>query len=336
MATILLIMILSDQHWVSRMDSTKDIIVKFNLKDNLIRKFYKTHDGRIWLATGKFGLGKWEKNPAPKVDHLCNNPSNESSISNDNVYDISEDQKNNLWVSTFGGGLNYFNTVSNNFEHIAATSNLSEGIQIDAQQNVWIISNGNLYKYNPSTKTNTTFMLPDLEKSGGVRGNIYKDDHNNLYVAGTNYFIEFNPSTVKEEFKQPEVYFTDFKIFNNSFSDLLFRKNIELRYFQNYFTIEFSAPEFTGNSVEYSYKLKGFEDEWTDVGNRNFANYSNLPGGDYTFEVRATNRKGNWSMNITSLNINIIPPFWKQWWFFALCAVAIAGGDIHIIPLSYQ
>ena len=48
---------LIDKRWVSRTDSAKKFITTFNLKDNLIRKIYKTSNGEVCLATAKFGLG---------------------------------------------------------------------------------------------------------------------------------------------------------------------------------------------------------------------------------------------------------------------------------------
>jgi streptogramin lyase len=108
------------------------------------------------------------------------------------VYDILEDTKGNLWVSTYGGGLNYFTTASQQFTHINTSNNLLEGIQTDLKGNVWIISNGNLNEYNPKTRSYTIYNLPDIEKKGGVKGYIYKDKKNNLYAAGTNYFIQFD------------------------------------------------------------------------------------------------------------------------------------------------
>ena len=111
-----------------------------------------------------------------------------------------------------------------------------------------MISNGNLNKYNPQTKTYTSFSLPDLEKSGGVKGNIFKDSRGNMYAAGLNYFIRFKPEAI-DEGPAAKIFFTDFKIFNTSYNQLLSQKQIPLRYKQNYFTIEFAAPEFQTGQV---------------------------------------------------------------------------------------
>jgi signal transduction histidine kinase/ligand-binding sensor domain-containing protein len=314
---------LVDKRWVSRMDSTRNIIERFSLRDNLVRRIYKTKNKQIWFATGKTGIAEWKNDSAPMVEYLRNDPTGQESISNDNVFDIIEDKKGNLWVSTYGAGLNYFDVTQRKFTHIEATNNLLEGLQMDQHGNVWMISNGNLHKYDPTFRTYSSFTLPDLEKSGGVKGNIYKDDEGSMYIAGLNYFIKFQPDAVRSVSRQPRVFFTDFRVFNNSNSELLLNKAIRLRYNQNYFTIEFSAPEFAGNPVEYSYMLEGVDKTWIDAGNRNSASYSNLEGGDYIFRVLATNKKGNYTGEYATLNITIIPPFWKRWWFFALAALMI-------------
>lgn len=316
--------------WVSRTDSVKRILQQFNLKDNLIRKFYRTSKNQLWLATGKMGLAEWTINSLPKLNYKVNDPLVDGSISNDNVYDIIEDAKNNLWVSTYGGGLNYYDIQTKKFEHINATNNLLEGIQLDSKGQVWVISNGNLHKYNPQTKSYTSFILPDLEKSGGVKGNIFKDSHGFMYAAGTNYYIRFKPEAIDDRANQPKVFLTDFKIFNSSYNHLLSQNEIPLRYKQNYFTVEFAAPEFKTGQVQYSYMLEGWDRDWIEAGDRNFANYSNLDGGNYVFKVRATNKKGIWGNEFASVAIRIIPPFRKTPLFFILCAV-VTGLLIYLM-----
>lgn len=314
------------QRWVSRTDTVKKIIQRFNLKDNLIRRFYKTRGGDLWLATGKLGLGDWERAPSPRVSHLFNNPEDNTTIGNDNVYDIAEESNGNLWVSTFGGGLYFYNTGAKKFTHISSTNNLLEGIQTDARGDVWMISNGNLHKYDVFRKYHATINLPDLEKSGGIRGYIYKDNEGNMYVAGLNYFIEINPLQIKNSRPEHEVLLTDFKIFDVSHSNLLFRSKIKLPYNQRYFTIEFAAPVFSAaRKIWYSYKLEGWHDEWVETGRLNFAQFSNLEGGEYTFKVRATTQPGMWGSEFASIKIKVIPPFWATWWFYVIVTFLIAA-----------
>jgi two-component sensor histidine kinase len=242
----------------------------------------------------------------------------------ESVYDIAEDEKGGLWVSTYGGGLNHFSPKTKTFTPIPATNNLLEGIQLDQRGAVWMISNGHLHKYDPRRRTHTSYELPDLEKTGGVRGKIFKDSEGRLYVAGTSYFISFHPDSIQEKQTMPKVHLTDFSIFNNSFSHLLYNNKIRLGHNDNYFSIEFAAPDY-GQDVFYSYMLEGFDRNWIDAGGRTYASYSNLEGGHYTFKVRATNSPGVWSNEYASVKIEVVPPYWKRWWFYALCAFAVAA-----------
>jgi signal transduction histidine kinase len=208
---------------------------------------------------------------------------------------------------------------------------LLEGVQTDRLGNVWMIANGQLHKYDPVKKVHSTYQLPDVEKAGGVKGMIFKSSDGNLVTSGVNYFIEFNPLLIKEVSGKLDVYVTDFKIFNESFSHLLGQKNISLRYNQNFLSFDFSAPHYaTGVSIQYQYMLEGFTDKWIDLGTENKVSFSNLDGGHYTFKVRASNRPGVWSENIATVLLHIIPPVWKRWWFYAIC-VLFAGALAYAI-----
>ena len=114
-----------------------------------------------------------------------------------------------------------------------------------------------------------------------------------MYVAGTNYYIAFHPDSIKATTRHPSVIFTDFKIFDNSYSDLLFKDSLVLQFDQNFFSLEFSAPDFSiGKNVRYKYKLEGVDKDWINAGNRNFASYSNVASGLYHFKVQALDNSG--------------------------------------------
>ncbi len=317
---------LREKNWVSRLDSSKNIVASFNLLDNLIRKFYRSRDGTVWMATVKEGLGVWEKKPSQLVTYYKNDPVNTTSLANNHVFDIADDGKGSLWVTTFGGGLQHFNVAEKIFSHIRSSANLLEGVQTDAKGNVWMISGGNLHRYSPSGNSYMSYELPDIEKSGGVKGYIYKDDEGSMYVGGVNYFISFKPEEIKDNPQQPGVIFTDFKIFNNSFSHLLFQKKIKLKHNQNFFTIEFASPFYSGSEkIHYSYMLEGVDQDWVDAGTRNFASYQNAGSGNFTFKVRASVGNGKWTPAVFSIRVEIVPPFWRRWWFYAICVILVTA-----------
>jgi ligand-binding sensor domain-containing protein/anti-sigma regulatory factor (Ser/Thr protein kinase) len=316
---------LFEKRWVSRRDSVKNIIKQFNLKDNLIRKIYKDISGHSWLATGKLGLGDWQRQHTMEVQYHSYDLSNSTTISNNDVYDIQQDKKGNYWVSTYGGGLNYYDHSTRKFSHVTESSNLTEGLQSDEKGNVWMICNGHFHKYDPSLKSYSCYDLPTLQASDGIKGYVYKDSQNNLYAGGKNYYVTFNPGAVAQINNEPMIFFTDFKIFDISFNQLLSEKVIKLNHNQNYFSIEFSAPEFTGDNIQYDYKLLGVDDNWISAGKKNFASYSNLRGGVYKFMVRASNWKGSHVDKFTSITILITPPFWLRWWFYTAIIIVVCS-----------
>jgi signal transduction histidine kinase/ligand-binding sensor domain-containing protein len=317
----------SRNKWVSRLDTAMNILVNFNIRDNLIKKIYKSpSNGRLYLATAKNGIGIWRKNGTQKFTFYKNNPLGKDGLSNNDVTDMIEDITQNLWVTTFGGGLHYFDTKADTAHHIPESNNLLEGIQLDKNQKVWMISNGNLDKYDPQTRIYSSYQLPDIEKSSGVHGKIFQNTAGLFYVAGKNYFIEFDPLKTNETQPQLPIYITDFRIFNQSSNHLLNGEKIGLAYNQNYITIEFSAPNFSNKTpVEFQYQLAGFTNTWVDLGTENKVSFSNLGGGDYVFRVRATNRPGVWYEHKNQLLISVIPPFYKTWWFYVFCTAALAA-----------
>ncbi|WP_121809294.1 sensor histidine kinase [Mucilaginibacter kameinonensis] len=314
-----------DKKWISGI--AQEGIKRLNVKDNVVKKFYKDKNGTLWLATDKYGLGALQQG-ATIFSYFTNDIYDHESISSNDVYDIEGDRKGNLWISTYGGGLNYFDKNELRFSHIPGSSNLTEGICSDARGNLWMICNGHMHEYNPETRVYSCYDLPDLKSNGGVKGYMYRDCRGNLYAAGRNFYIEFNPAGIGKIENEPDVYFTDFKIFNTSYSHLLENKTIRLNHNQNYFSLEFSAPEYSSNHMHYDYILEGVDKDWVDADKRNYASYSNLAGGRYLFKVRASNWKGSVVNKFASIVIVINPPFWRTWWFYSLIVLIIG-------PLCY-
>ncbi len=321
------------QSWVSRTDSTRRIISRLNLRDNLIRKLYKSQNGTLWMATTKTGLAEWRSGQQPCFTYYRHDPSHPRSLSSDNVYDVAEDQHHNLWVSTYGGGLNYFNTTTKTFQHFPESPNLVQGITVDNNNKVWLVSNGNLHCYDPAQNQFSTYQLLDYESTGGLNGTIYQDSAGIIYLGGSNYFISFQPDKVKAPGQPGKPVFTDSRLFDSSRNELLEQKEIKLQYNQNFFAFTFSSPNYLNpNNIRYSYQLEGLDRDWRSAGTGNSAGYTNLPPGKYVFKVRAANGTANATNQIASRVITLVPPFWEHWWFYGL----VMAGSACVVYFIYR
>ena len=266
--------------------------------------------GRLWDFLSGRGMRGWQI--ARK------------SVPVDMLYDVQEDRSGNLWISTYGNGLNFYDAHAKSISHIKNSSDLTEGIQADEKGNIWMICNGHLHKYDPSTQAYSCYELPSARRNG-IKGYMYKDNQDNMYAAGMNYYISFRPETVAAINMEPAVWLMDFKVNDRSCAELLENKVIRLKHDENFFSIEFSAPEFSGDNLEYSYQLEGADKEWIESNRRNYASYSGLSAGEYVFRVKATNWRGCDSDKISSIRIIIVPPFWQTWWFYLLSLLLVAG-----------
>lgn len=108
--------------------------------------------------------------------------------------------------------------------------------------------------------------------------------------------------------------------------------------------IEFTALSFQQpRSVVMRYRLHGYNDEWQtlDDGARRSATYTNLPAGDYVFEVAGTNNADVWTEDNAELAFTIAPHYWETTWFRSivlagLLLLVFAGYRIQLHNLHAQ
>jgi two-component system sensor histidine kinase/response regulator len=77
--------------------------------------------------------------------------------------------------------------------------------------------------------------------------------------------------------------------------------------------------------MRFRYRLEGYDDDWVEAGTRRVAYFTNLPPGDYTFRVMASNGDGVWSAATASYHFRLRPAWWQTWWATLLFAGAALG-----------
>lgn len=94
--------------------------------------------------------------------------------------------------------------------------------------------------------------------------------------------------------------------------EILFPETVKLPWKDDFLKIEF---EIVGGEqpeqCQFKYKITGHDEEWIDIGNKNFVILENLKFGKYEFLVNGSNSEGIWSEEPASLKINLVPPFWR-------------------------
>ncbi|MBE2213611.1 MAG: response regulator [Opitutaceae bacterium] len=94
--------------------------------------------------------------------------------------------------------------------------------------------------------------------------------------------------------------------------------------------LRFASPVYApGGTLEYQFRLQGYDDRWSDWTARGEAVFTNLPAGSYAFEVRAR-RGGGPTGAPETWRFSIAP----QWWTSApvvLGTLLLAGGLVWLI-----
>ncbi len=110
---------------------------------------------------------------------------------------------------------------------------------------------------------------------------------------------------------------------------------IQLKYDQNTFSMDVSSINFDNpSSILYSWKLKGFYDQWTPPTSNGTIRYTNLSPGNYTLKVRSILLDNQQILEEREIQILVERPFWLTFWAFLIYALFIIGAAYAF--LRYQ
>ena len=92
------------------------------------------------------------------------------------------------------------------------------------------------------------------------------------------------------------------------------------------FSLEYTALDFAvPGTKRYSYRLAGFDPDWIDTDNAlRPVSYTNLPPGDYTLQLRASDPGATAALRL-DLPVRVLPAWHQQNWVRALAALAVAA-----------
>ncbi len=330
-----------------------------SLSYNDVWAIYEDSKNNIWIATNGGGLNLFDKKKQ-MFYRLLNNSSDSSGLSSNSVYSICESRhqtnKSNeneiiLWVGT-SNGLN--KVVINNSDRINNQNQLKAKIKYftikndlinnsvksiveDKDGNLWLGTSNGLSEFNPVTEKFSNYSIADgLDGNSFNFGSSYRTNEGSIILGSTNGLDIFKPTEItKSDFKAP-IYITDFQLFNESISagddsplkvNIVYANELTLSYDQNIFSFRFSALDFNSpRSIQYAYKMEGFDKDWVYSGRRRYAAYTNLDPGTYTFLVKSTNSDGIWNNNPRSVKVIINQPWWKTGWALSVYVLIIGLG----------
>ena len=243
-----------------------------------------------------------------KFYHFSRMPNDTQSLSNNDVHWIISTKKKELYLATFGGGLNKLVSISKDghgeFKSYSVLDGLPSDVLLsireDSKQNLWISTENGICKFIPSEERfesyderSITFPVRFSEAASALtaKGSM-------LFGASGGVFI-FNPDSIRKSSYIPPIVFSKLTVANEDITpggNSLLKVDIDdadklvLSHKENIFSVHFAALDYTNpQNIQYAYILDGFEKQWTFADKQRSVTYTNLPKGEYVLRVRSTN-----------------------------------------------
>ncbi|MHA7130667.1 sensor histidine kinase [Algoriphagus namhaensis] len=292
----------------------------------------------IWVASSNAGVTRIDPE-TNTVKYFISDPTDPTTLSDRQVYDVLE-KDGLLWMATYGG-INILDIETDEIKYFTEQdglpTNFIETVLPGENGEMWFSTqNGLIQMMQNEALEKITFI--NYNEDDGLGGESFlslaadKTPGGNFYFGGDHGLTTF--STIASNKIPPSVIISNLLVSNLSVYDmgesspldvdLLSTEEITLRHDQNDLSFEFAALHFANPSKnQYAHMLDGLDQDWI-YDNRNFAAYTNLEPGTYTFKVIASNAYGVWNDVGKSLQVVVLPPWWKTWWAYTLYA-AILG-----------
>lgn len=315
---------------------------------DVLTTIYQDSKGRVWLGSEK-GLQVIHSDDT--ISSFFHESANLNSLSHNAITAIREDQIGHIWITT-NQGLNQltFSASSKNptikrwsSSNTELPTNELKDITLDENNQIWLLTPWEIVRFHPESGACEPFS--PLPPSDILTSKFSITQQGKFYVGGYWGIYGFYPNQLQEITIAPRVAITDFKLFNKSvhiresFADTLpwdspltkaarFTESIKLKHWQNDFSFEFAALNFSQSFKNtFQYRLEGYDKDWiSPATNYPIASYTNIPAGNYTFRVIASNKNGVFSEGGITISLNISPPWYWAWWsktFYLLVVVGI-------------
>jgi len=287
----------------------------------------ETEPNHIWIA---FGGGICFTNDAGQTwtEYPAVTPT-DKNIAFHVTTQLQADFQGRLWIGSAKKGLFYLHHNLPQPQPIFALTTADglpsmevHDLELDQSGHLWLITDKGLSRMHTDSLTFETYG-PEYGLEGLQELTLLPSGE--MAIAATGGFYLFHPDSVQTDTTTYQPIIHGFKVNGQAFPldrAVQYLSEIRLNYDQNFFTFDFSAPNYWApHLVKYQFQLVGVDPDWVDAGDRRSANYTRISPGHYTFMVKASNVKGEWNEAATSLSLVVSPPWWATPWAYMLYTI---------------
>ena len=319
------------------------------------RTILQEEDKTIWMSHGYRGLFRIKLNKAltrvetvtlykssgglpPELPYNIHMLDNEFNITtNDGIYRYDKKgdvfYKNPKFTETFKD-LPFIDKINRDeWGNYWFFTNTYMGVVRETERGKYSTELSPFYRIN-------TMLLPSFE-------NIHIADQNNIYIGSQQGLIHYSPRTTDFRKRGKDPAFLRNIRFISSDSTINYSEytkntdherkkshEISLPFRFNSVSFRFACPSYEyPEGTLFSFRLKGFEEEWSGWVNKGFKEYTNLKEGDYIFEIKTRNAFYAESEEV-HFSFIIKPPLHRSLAakiFYTLMLILIFAGNIFFL-----
>lgn len=290
------------------------------------------NQGQIWVSHPYHGVYKVSKDTGGQYHAVLYTAANGlPSTLNNHVYKIN----NEVLVATEKGVYQYAADKDRFIPSAYYQSLLGDQsiryLREDPDGNIWFIHEKQLAVLDRSGKKPQLIRLPELNNKllSGFEF-IYPVNTSNVFIGGEKGFFLVNYDKYKRNLPVLEVMVRQVRIFNRRDS-LLYGGYLadssagrtEINHNWGSLHFAYASPVFgQQDNLEFSYRLKGFDDSWSEWTAKTEKEYTHLPAGQYQFEVKVRNNLGNESEPAV-YSFRVLPPWYQSMWAYIIYILLI-------------
>lgn len=306
--------------------------VPFYVRDVLL-DINKRH---VWIATFNQGLVRYDI-ATQRYEYFSKDSAPANGLLSSTITSLAQNSDGTLWVGTEWGGVSRFRETKNEplkFTTFTTAHGLAENrvnsLLASTDGGVWVTTAKGLAYLTSQGEVAHQWISSNQSVLKPIQALLHSDpDRGFLFPVETGYMQAKWPLKNEETIRYPLIL--------NEMSvngELLAEPASRLPYNKNQISFSFQLLRYDSPSdVYYDYTLDGLENDWVrEAGIIAGASFFNLPAGEFTFRVRATDALGNILSEELQHSFTITKPVW-MWWQLWTFAALLAACGIYLLWL---
>ena len=304
-----------------------------HLSNSQVRVLYRDRAGRLWIGTEN-GLNRLDRDG--RIVRFVFATGDPNSIGPGGITALLEDRRGRMWAGATGGPLNVLQPNRDGtmrVRHLSVADGLPhenvDGLAEDAQGRIWASTDKGIALIDPDTLRARGLGLADGVSEGAYwAATVTQSTDGTIFFGGLEGIAIVEPGASSPWTYAPPLVVSALHVGRRNIPAWIANGTdaaVDLPAGAHDVTVEFSALDYSApNALRYQYKLDGYDRDWIDAdAQHRSATYTHLSPGDYTLDVRGSNRLGVWSRYLYRLRVHVLPAWYETWWFRLLVAVLL-------------